>query len=137
MSEYSEWLQRNAGAQFASATEERHAFETERLRIRISKLEAERESLRAKLAAAERHATVSTAIAYAANSPDHIVAAMREMPANVLERVLAPFAHEKGKLLVERRAAEARAEDAERVAFEQQLELDDLRAELAAARGIR
>jgi hypothetical protein len=57
---------------------------------------------------------------------------MREMPADVLERVLAPFAHEKGTILAERRSAEVRAEKAERLEFEQQMALDNLRAKLAA-----
>lgn len=105
-------------------------------RMRVDSQEAAEEirDLKNRLALSDRQVTIATALAYVAHSPDATVAAMREMPADVLERVLAPFAHEKGKLLVERRAAEVRAEKAERMAFEQQLALDDLRAELAAAR---
>ena len=96
-------------------------------RMRVDSQEAGEEirDLKNRLALSERQVTIATASAYAARSPDHIVAAMREMPADVLERVLAPFAHEKGTILVERRAAEVRAEKAER-------ERDELRAKLAA-----
>jgi len=103
-----------------------------RMRVDSQEDGEEIRDLKNRLALSERQVTIATASAYAARSPDHIVAAMREMPADVLERVLAPFAHEKGTILAERRSAEVRAEKAERLEFEQQMALDNLRAKLAA-----